>query len=211
MKTLHPYACHLRAHQMGEPASILKALRVTLRTLVAVVVGLYLCATVARADAARTAAQHCAIQNHAPGNYFISNAPGVPHVIPGLGGTDGGARRMNDCLLDAYGVQFGVTPGAAVTAATPAAAPARPECDHILSRTPAVAARYAAGSALVARAVGASVQAGVSQDHLNTCLAAHSTPSQKVVPIAPAIAPIVGCRRKDGGVIRGGAGLCVGR
>ncbi|MFL4468587.1 hypothetical protein ACERZ8_01375 [Tateyamaria armeniaca] len=89
--------------------------------------------TFALADAARMAAQQCAVKTHAPGNYNISNAPGVPHVLPGQGGTTGGAARINDCLKDVYAVQYGAKRSQVVaTAATPrAAAGSIAECDAI--------------------------------------------------------------------------------
>lgn len=160
------------------------------------------------ADPARLAAQQCALNTNAPGNYYISNAPGLPHVIPGRGGTLAGAARINDCLTDTYQVQYGTKGGGVATAGVAATAPTTQpsgglNCAENLNRTPGRAATYAFGSALVAGAAGADVQAGVYQGSLNRCLAQSSAP-----PVSPGAAVYVGCSRR-GGVMRLGNSLCV--
>jgi len=179
-----------------------------LKTFLAAAAVLTLTTTLAIADAARQAAQQCALNTNAPGNYNISNAPGLPHVIPGQGGTEAGAARINDCLTDTYQVQYGAKGGAVATAGVARTAPTsqpsgRLNCAEILNRTPGRAATYAFGSALVAGAIGASAQAGVYQRNLNRCLA--QAPAQRVDPNA---AIYVGCSRR-GGVMRRGTSLCV--
>ena len=72
-----------------------------LKTFLAAAAVLTFTTTLAIADPARQAAQQCALNTNAPGNYNISNAPGLPHVIPGQGGTAAGAARINDCLAQA--------------------------------------------------------------------------------------------------------------
>lgn len=169
---------------------------------------LTLSTTLALADAQRLAAQKCALSTRAPGNYNVSNAPGLPHVLPGQGGTTDGAARINDCLKDAYGVQYGAKAGGVAAAATsPVAATdssGRLNCARILNRSPGRAAAYSFGSSIVAGAIGASIQAGVYQNNLNRCLAQAAT----APPVDTNAAIYVGCSRR-GGVMRQGTSLCV--
>jgi len=178
-----------------------------LKTFLAAAAVLTFTTTLAIADPARQAAQQCALNTNAPGNYNISNAPGLPHVIPGQGGTAAGAARINDCLADTYQVQYGAGGGAVATASAARAPTSQPSgrvnCANILNRTPGRAATYAFGAALVAGAIGASAQAGVYQRNLNRCLAQSSAP-----PVVPNAAIYVGCSRR-GGVLSRGNSLCV--
>ena len=165
--------------------------------------------TVGLADVATETAQRCIIQTNAPGNYFISDAPGVPHVIPGQGGSSAGAATVNDCLNDAYAVQFGSRTGQVT--ATRASAPnggqatttGSVDCSRILNRSAGRAAAYSLGASVVAGAIGASVQAGVYQRNLNTCLAQRAAPR-----VDPNAAVFIGCSRQHG-VLSGGSNLCV--
>jgi hypothetical protein len=165
--------------------------------------------TVGLADVATQTAQRCIVQTKAPGNYFISEAPGVPHVLPGQGGSAAGAANVNDCLNDAYGVQFGSPTGqvTATRASAPiggqAATSCSVDCSRILNRSPGRAAAYSLGSSIVAGAIGASVQAGVYQRNLNNCLAQRAAPR-----VDPNAAVFTGCSRQHG-VLSGGTSLCV--
>jgi hypothetical protein len=156
--------------------------------------------TVGLADVATQTAQRCIVQTKAPGNYFISEAPGVPAA---------GAANVNDCLNDAYGVQFGSPTGqvTATRASAPiggqAATSGSVDCSRILNRSPGRAAAYSLGSSIVAGAIGASVQAGVYQRNLNNCLAQRAAPR-----VDPNAAVFTGCSRQHG-VLSGGTSLCV--
>ena len=182
------------------------------RALFSAVAMMAMSATVGLADVATETAKRCIIKTNAPGNYFISEAPGVPHVIPGQGASARGAANVNDCLNDVYGVQYGstsgqvtATPAAAVTTATQgqAVSSGRVNCAAILNRSPGRAAAYSFGSSIVAGAVGASVQAGVYQRNLNNCLAQVAAPR-----VDPNAAVFIGCSRRQG-VMSGGTSLCV--
>ena len=178
-----------------------------LTTLLAALAALAFSTTIATADAPRLAAQKCAVKTNAPGNYYISNAPGLPSVLPGPNGSPNGAAAINDCLTDAYAVQYGSTNGVAVAAAAAGTATSesggRLNCARILNRSPGAAATYAVGWSLVAGLVGAGGQAAVYQNNLNKCLAANSG-----LPVNPNAAIYTGCSRRNG-VMNGGTRLCV--
>lgn len=171
--------------------------------------------TFALADTAQDAAQRCALHTRAPGNYNISTGPGVPHVIPGQGGTAAGASRVNDCLLDAYAVQFGGKRGSVVSAA---AAPANPEaavveCKRIRNRrigssvAAAVGFTLGVGDPYTAAAAGGAIGVGITARRENRrfgeCVAAATA-----APIDTNAAVYTGCSRR-GGVMSNGTSLCV--
>jgi len=187
-----------------------------LRTLSAALAALAFSATFAMADAPRLAAQSCAVQTNAPGNYYISNAPGLPSVLPGPDGTPAGAARINDCLTDTYAVQYGTRAG---TAATPVAsapqvtANALGECKTVRDRQIAtglaatVGIIAALGEPYTASVIGGVVGStqgirGVNKRY-RACVAAASAP-----PVDPNAAIYVGCSRKNG-VMSRGTSLCV--
>lgn len=171
---------------------------------------------VAVADAQRLAAQKCALQTGAPGNYNVSNAPGVPHVVLGQGGTPGGVAAINDCLADAYQVQYGARRGAAAVApVTPQSSTAAiAECDRIRSQNIAtgvvatVGIIAALGEPYTASVIGGAAGTvtgirGVNQRHRN-CVANATVPA-----VDPSAAIYVGCRRSTDGVMSRGTRLCV--
>ncbi|PSL20173.1 hypothetical protein [Shimia abyssi] len=49
----------------------------------------------------------CMKATRAPGSYAVNQAAAVPSVVVSNGGTERGARDVNDCLQDKYAVQFG--------------------------------------------------------------------------------------------------------
>ncbi|WP_299726320.1 hypothetical protein [uncultured Tateyamaria sp.] len=186
-----------------------------MRTLSAALAVFTLSVTFAMADAPRLAAQKCAASTHAPGNYNISNAPGIPHVLPGDGGTKAGAASINDCLKDAYAVQYGTKQGtAAVAAVAPRAGTTSiAECDRIRRQniTTGVIATVGIiavlGEPYTASAIGGAAGTitgvrGVNRRH-RACVAAASA-----TPVDPKAAIHVGCSRR-GGVFSGGTRLCV--
>ena len=77
-----------------------------------------LSASVATADTAQNVVQECVRQTGAPGAYAVAEKQNVPQVSPAAGGTQAGAARVNDCLLDKYQVQFSA---GQIVAANPAA------------------------------------------------------------------------------------------
>ena len=83
-------------------------MQMRLRIFSAALAVLTLFSTLAVADTATQATQECAVKTRAPGKYNLSTAADVPNVIPGEGGSTGGAARINDCLADVYTVQYGV-------------------------------------------------------------------------------------------------------
>lgn len=187
-------------------------LKIFLTTLAALTVS----TTFALADAPRAAAQQCALQTHAPGNYNISNAPGLPHVLPGQGGTAAGAARINDCLTDVYQVQYGAKRGQAPTARTPAqtTAAALEECERIRNRNigtgavATVAVIAALGEPYSASVVGGAIGSyrglqGVNKRYKD-CVA-----NATVAPVNPKDAIYIGCRRSVNGVMSRGTRLCV--
>lgn len=167
------------------------------------------------ADAARSAAQQCIAQTHAPGNYNISNDPGVPHVIPAAGGTPAGAANVNDCLADAYGVQYGAKRAApvAVDGTLSASEEALYECKRLRrqrvgnSVAAAVGFTLGVGDPYTAAAVGGAIGVGVTANRENRryadCVAAAYAP-----PPDPNAAIFTGCSRR-GGVMSQGTSLCV--
>lgn len=176
-----------------------------LTTILAAFAALTFSTTLAMADAPRLAAQKCAVKTNAPGNYYISNAPGLPSVLPGPNGSPNGAAAINDCLLDIFAVQFGSVAGgtAPPVAAGATASVGNINCARILNRSVGAATTYAVGWSLVAGFVGAGAQAGVYQSNLNKCLAANSG-----LPVNPNAAVYTGCSRRNG-VLNGGTRLCV--
>ncbi|MEM6374022.1 MAG: hypothetical protein AAF727_14750 [Pseudomonadota bacterium] len=188
-----------------------------LRTISAALAAIALSTTFAQADTARLAAQQCAVKTHAPGNYNVSEGPGVPNVLPGQGGTASGAARINDCLADVYSVQYGAKRGSAAAAAATATPQSRAaslaECKRVRDRH--IATGLAATVGVVA-ALGepytASVIGGVIgstrgirgvNNRYRACVAAATAP-----PIDPNAAVFVGCSRREGVMSRGTA-LCV--
>ena len=176
---------------------------------------LTLSTTLALADAQRLAAQKCALSTRAPGNYNVSNAPGLPHVLPGQGGTTDGAARINDCLKDAYGLQYGARPGTTPAAdITPQTAAATvQECKRIRNRrigagvAGAVGFTLGLGDPYTAAAIGGAVGVGIATRRENRryadCVAAATAP-----PVDTNAAIYVGCSRR-GGVMSRGTSLCV--
>ncbi len=121
----------------------------------------------------------CVQETHARGSYQLVADAAFPRVIGGNGATARGESDVNDCLADKYQLQPGGV-RAAGTAPVPQTAQGRGlDCAEILSRRPGTAAAYSFGSAVLLGAVGASIQAGVYQRNLQTCLArggAHGVP-----------------------------------
>lgn len=63
----------------------------------------------ARASGAQPVVQQvrtCMVQTRAPGSYGVFVSRPVPVVQAELGGTERGARHVNDCLQDRYSVQY---------------------------------------------------------------------------------------------------------
>lgn len=169
--------------------------------------------TLALADAAREAAQRCAIQTNAPGNYNISNAPGLPNVIPGAGGTAAGAANMNDCLADVYGVQYGARGAIPATTAATDTATALAACErtrnrHIAGGVAATIGVIAAlGEPYSASIIGGAIgttrgMRGVNKRY-SDCVARVNAPA-----VDPNAAIQTGCSRR-GGVMSQGTRLCI--
>lgn len=70
-----------------------------------------LCASSSIAATGNNAAvvQSCIQQTGAPGTYETTSGASVPQVVAGPRGTVRGAAAVNDCLNDAFQVQFGAT------------------------------------------------------------------------------------------------------
>lgn len=184
-----------------------------LRMLSAAAVVSVFSATLALADAAREAAQRCAIQTNAPGNYNISNAPGLPNVIPGAGGTAAGAANMNDCLADVYAVQYGArgatpaTTGAA-NRATALAACERTRNRHMAGGVAATIGVIAAlgepySASIIGGAIGATRGVRGVNKRYRDCVDRVNAPA-----IDPNAAIQTGCSRHEG-VMSHGTRLCI--
>jgi hypothetical protein len=113
----------------------------------------------------------CVKETHARGSYQIVADAAIPQVIGGNGATARGERNVNDCLADKYQLQPGGVRAAAVPVPQEAGRAGSLDCAEILSRRPGTAAAYSFGSSVLLGAVGASIQAGVYQRNLQTCLA----------------------------------------
>lgn len=183
-------------------------------TVCVVGAALALSAASASADRALDAAERCIIQTNAPGNYSVISDQGVPQVIAGQGGTSAGASATNDCLLDAYGVQFGASPSGVVAATGTTSQATLDECRRIRNRrigssvAAAVGFTVGLGDPYTAAAVGGAIGVGVSARRENRryadCIASAYTP-----PVDPDAPVIVGCSRRQRGVMSGGSSLCV--
>ncbi|WP_299622100.1 hypothetical protein [uncultured Tateyamaria sp.] len=169
------------------------------------------------ADPALQAADRCITQTNAPGTYAIISDQGVPQVVAGQGGTAAGASATNDCLLDAYGVQFGASPSGVVAAATGTTSQATlDECRRIRNRriggnvAAAVGFTIGFGDPYTAAALGGAVGVGISARRENRryaeCIASAYQP-----PVDPDAPVFVGCSRRERGVLSGGSSLCVAR
>ncbi|MEO9820490.1 MAG: hypothetical protein ABJ370_12870 [Paracoccaceae bacterium] len=158
----------------------------------------------------------CIGETRAPGAYKLVGKRKL-QVQPGTGGTEVGARNVNDCLLDKRGVQFDGSKRGEVVAAN-SLIPAR-ECKRDRN------GRIIVGLVLTAGVVAASGDGAifggiagstvgirrVNRDY-RECLAlagqVNGSPYARGSKAHPAI-PVAGCR-KDSGVMQGGSSLCVG-
>jgi len=154
----------------------------------------------AQSTAEQYAAQ-CIRATHARGEYVVVMDRAIPQVVAGNGATIRGVSDVNDCLADKYQVQPG---SRAVAAAAPAAVTPNGRqlnCRRILSRSPGGAAAASFGTSILAGAIGASIQAGVYQRNLQTCLARYGG-ANHAAPLAAGCAP--------GEAIVGGTRYCTG-
>ncbi|MEP1355880.1 MAG: hypothetical protein ABJX32_15070 [Tateyamaria sp.] len=185
-----------------------------LKTLLAVLAALALSTTFAAADIPRSAAQKCAEQTRAPGNYYLSDAPGLPHVLPSPDGTVDGAARINDCLKDAYAVQYGarlgeVSQGAlAETGGVDAAQKCRQTRNgQVVVGTVLTAGIIAAiGEPYTAATIGGLI--GLSQGVKYSNQEYAKCVNAAAPPVNPNAAIYTGCSRRNG-VMSGGTRLCV--
>lgn len=170
----------------------------------------------ASAEAALDAADRCIVQTNAPGTYVITSDQGVPQVVAGQGGTSAGASATNDCLLDAYGMQFGASPSGVVAPTGTTSQATLAECRRIRNRrvgsnvAAAVGITIGFGDPYTAAALGGVVGVGISARRENRryadCIAQAYQP-----PIDPDAPVFVGCSRRANGVLTGGSSLCVAR
>lgn len=186
-----------------------------LKTFLTTLAALTVSTTFALADAPRAAAQQCALQTKSPGNYNISNAPGLPHVLPGQGGTVDGAARINDCLADVYQVQYGAKRGegtvAEITPQTTAAA--LEECEKIRRQNIATGLIATVGivavlgdpyaPSIIGGTAGSVTGIRTVNRRYRDCVANATVPA-----VDPNAAIYVGCRRGNG-VMSRGTRLCV--
>ena len=147
----------------------------------------------------------CVKQVHARGSYVIQYGAAIPQVTAGSGATTRGASNVNDCLKDKYMTQPGLVIVSAPTTAPRNTGRVRDlNCNEILNRSPGAAAGYAFGSAILAGAVGASIQAGVYQRNLQACLSRHGGGAADLR--TPVRFYSGGC--KQGGLMVGGNRYC---
>ncbi|MEO0765281.1 MAG: hypothetical protein AAFS01_02420 [Pseudomonadota bacterium] len=185
-----------------------------LKTLLAALAALTLSTTFAVADVPRSAAQKCAEQTRAPGNYYLSDAPGLPHVLPSPDGTVDGAARINDCLKDAYAIQYGArlgetSPGAlAETGGVDAEVVCRRTRNgqYVVGTVLTAGIIAAIGEPYTAATIGGLV--GLNQGFKVSNRQYAECVNAAAPPVDPNAAIYTGCSRRNG-VMSAGTRLCV--
>ncbi len=173
-------------------------------------------ASVAQADPREVSKQlvlQCMSETRAPGAYALVDGR-VLAVKPGEGGTQAGARNVNDCLLDKRGVQFSTLDGKQVTsgnALIPASECRRERNSRIalgLVLTVGTVAALGGDGAVVGGIAGSAVGIRKVNKDFRNCLALAGQ-SGRSSKSGKSVVPTAGCRA-EAGTIQRGSNLCVG-
>ena len=152
--------------------------------------------------------QTCIKQTRAPGSYAMSTFESLPVVVAADGGTEQGARDVNDCLSDKYQVQYGID-GVPWTDAVVQDDTAAQKCRT--NRNVAIAVGLVLGAGAVAATggeyavagalLGGGIGAAAADSKYKACMAAAGGPKRS--------GEIYLACNGGGGVMHSGDGYCL--